>query len=406
MGTSKKLLLVSGLMLLLAGSSVFAELQLTPYGAASYRYRGKLWMASTDDSTAVTFDHFNQLLWQVGLKAKVDDQLSFQFQIGNDWYAGENVSWSANNTIGARTGYQNLYVHLAYAKWNPGYLYMDVGVIPMNNVSLDLLERSLSTGSYNEAVYLGWGAAANNSLMAARVGVPVLTEDVKLSAEMAVSVIDPRTQALTFPGDRGIDSASSLANPTSFLVLFSFPSAAGNLKFTPEVAAVVNRNYNRALETGDHEILGGASASYKFNDMVSVSLMGAYGMIDNTKSKAGRYGVAGGRSSEVDPGEIYSPYCSRGIQFGAGTTVKAGPGVFALDLKYGQSADVFSSMISTETRRVNLLIDPRYTWKVHPNFTISPRCRVFATSYSEDRVGGDVRSKTEYRPELTIGGSF
>jgi len=400
----KKLLLAAGLMVLTASSSVLAEIEVKPYGSASYRYRGRLWTASADDSSATTFDHLNQLMWQVGLKAKVDDRLSLQFQIGNDWYAGESVSWSANNSIGTRTGFQNLYVHLAYARWNPGYIYMDVGVIPATNVSLDLLERSLSTGSYNEAVYLGWAATGNNSLIAARAGVPVITEDdMKLAAEATVSVIDPRTQRLTTAGDMALDPGGSKSNHTSFLMMLALPLTVGDLKVTPEAAVVFNRNYSRELEAGDHERLAGFTASYKVKDGVSVSFMGAYGIVSNEFSRAGHYGGTT-RSADVDTVTNFVAYYSNGIQVGAGTAIKAGPGTFAFDLKYGNSFNDASEQAKTATNTQNIYIDPRYTWRVHPNFTISPRCRFFVTMYDEER--GDVNWKMEVRPELTFGGTF
>lgn len=389
--------------LLICGSAL-ADLEIKPYGGAQYFYRGRIWNASVKDSSASTFDHYNLVKWQVGLKAKVDDQLSLQFQIGNDWVAGENVTWFANNTVSGRkkidetsVSISNIFVHLAYARWNPGYMYMDLGVIPLvSNGTLDLLERSINSGSYDQAGYQTYFAQAVNSMMAFRLGAPILKDNIKLSAEVVTSVIDSRVQSLTSKGDRGgIDSKSPKDNPPSFLVMLNLPVTAGGIKVTPELTAVTNRNYNSAKEKGDHEIIGGLSASYKVNDMVSVSLNGGYGMIDNCKSKVGAYGNSD-RSAAYDGG-----YESRGLLIGAGTAVKAGPGVFAFDAKYGNSINKKSK---TDTDIDNIYIDPRYTWNVHPNVTIQPRWRVYIISYDKDR--GGVETKMENRPELTIGASF
>ena len=378
-----------------------AKFEVTPYGSASYRYRGRIWTASADDNSATTWDHINMLSWFVGLRAKVDDHLSLQFQIGNDWTAGENVSWSMNNTAARSILDNNMYVHLAYARWNPGYMYIDAGVIPLSsNGTLDLLERSLNTGSYNEAVYQGWPAQTNNRLTALRLGVPLLNEGVKLSAEALVSAIDQRTQRVS--SFNGIGVNDSLANPASFLVMLNLPVTAGALKVTPEFTAVVNRNYNKALEQGDHEILGGLSAGYKISDAVSVSLFGGYGAIGNENSRAGSYGGTV-RSDDRDRGDSATVYNSVGIQFGVGTSIKAGPGTFAFDFRFGNSVDDINEARNTATNTNNIYIDPRYTWNIHPKFTIAPRWRIYISTYDDSQT---VTMRMENRPEIVIGGSF
>ena len=399
----------AGLALLMAASSVLAEIQVTPYGAASYRYRGRLWSVSNDDCSVTTFDHLNMVSWMTGLRAKVDDQLSLQFQIGNDWSAGESVAWDGHNTPQGRkdrtgTGaIDNLYVHLAYARWNPGYLYMDVGVIPLSsNGTLDLLERSLNTGSYNETVYQGWQPQTNNSLMAMRIGVPILTDDIKLTAEAVVSIIDPRTQKITTP----LSDSDPPSDPTSFLLMLNIPVAAGDFKVTPELTAVVNRNYNSAREKGDHEIIGGLSAGYKVNDAVSVSFSGGYGMVSNYYSKVGSYGSANNKPQpreNKDVGDDFAMYDNKGLQLGVGTSIKAGPGTFAFDFKYGNSLDDATKATKTATNTNNIYIDPRYTWNVHPKFTIAPRWRVYISTYDKSQP---VTMRMENRPELVLGAAF
>lgn len=415
MSIKSKLLFAAGLAVLTITSSVLAELEVKPYGSASYRYRGRIWTASNSDSSLTAWDHVNMVSWFAGVRAKVDEQLSLQFQIGNDWLAGESVTWSAKNTLSGRSipgnpdnhsPLNNMYVHLAYARWNPGYIYMDVGVIPLvSNGALDLLERSLNIGSYNEAVFWGWFPQTNNGLMAMKLGVPVLKENIKAAAELTVSVIDQRTQSLTTPGDRDWTADKSKSNPTSFFLMFNLPVTAGDIRVTPEIIGVMNRNYNRELEKGDHEIIGGLSAGYKVNDAVTLSMFGGYGTVSNDKSKAGTYGVPGGRSVNLTPApEDISIYNSVGIQFGAGTAIKTGPGIFQLDAKYGNSYNDKTENTKTMTNITNVQVDGRYTWNVHPRFTIMPRWWVIMRTYDEDR--GNIKMTIENRPELVIGGSF
>jgi len=414
MGIKSKLLFAAGLAALTITSSVFAELEVKSYGSASYRYRGRIWNASdNDNNSASTWDHYNAVSWFAGMRAKVDDQLSLQFQIGNDFIFGEGITWANNSTMTSRwtnTSVNNIHVNLAYARWNPGPVYMNVGIIPLaSNGALDLLERSLNTGSYNESAFMSWFPQTNNSFMAAKFGVPVLKEDIKMAAEITVSVIDQRIQQLTSGSfsmpDTILDPNGSKSNPSSFFLMLNFPVNAGDFRVTPELAGVVNRNYNRELETGDHEIIGGLSAGYKVNNAVSVSMFGGYGTVSNEKSKAGVYGVSGGRSADRDPGSDFQTYESVGMQFGAGTTVRTGPGMFGFDAKYGNSYNDKTKETKAMTNINNIQADARYIWNVHPNFTITPRWWLCVTTYDKS-PRRDVKTKIENRPELIIGGSF
>jgi hypothetical protein len=407
MSIKKKLLLAAGLAVLTITSSVLAELEVKPYGSASYRYRARIFNVSDNDNNSEsTWDHYNAVSWNVGLRAKVDDQLSLQFQIGNDFIFSENVTWFNNNTMTGRwtgTAINNMHVNLAYARWNPGLVYMYVGIIPLaSNGALDLLERSLNTGSYNESAFMAWIPQTNNGFMAMKLGVPVLKEDVKMAAEFTVSAIDQRFQNLTFGHAMPdvMDPNGSKSNPTSFFLMFNLPTTAGNFRVTPELVGVVNRNYNSALEKGDHEIIGGLSAGYRVNSAVSVSMFGGYGTVNNDKSKVGAY-----ETTRRSPDTLsVSAYNSVGMQFGTGTMIKTGPGMFAADLKYGNSFNDKTEQSKVMTNINNYQADARYTWNVHPRFTIMPRWWICVTTYDKDR--GGVKTKIENRPELIIGGSF
>jgi len=246
---------------------------------------------------------------------------------------------------------------LAYATWNPGPIYLTGGVIPVvSNGTLDLLERSLSTGSYGDAIFQTWSTQLINSLIAIKLGVPLVKEGVKINAELTYSVIDPRTQSLIkgigTTGANGVDAADSLvtkptANPTSQLFIVDVPITAGDFKVTPQFTYVANRNYNTKLEKGDDEILVGLSASYKATDAVSFSLNGAYGQISNENSLVGSYGKTD-RSGNATA-FTNNKYISNGLLGGLGSTVKAGPGAFQIGVSYGNSynnVDKYSYTVS------------------------------------------------------------
>jgi len=189
------------------------------YGAVQYRFRYRIHsLTDTSDNSGSTYDYLNLFAWRLGVKAKVDNALSLQIQIGNDWNAGEEVTWTANNTKANRApAGQNFSVHIASFKWNPGYMFVEGGVISLpSNGTLDLLERSLSLGHYGEAGFQGWATETNSSMMGIKVGVPIVTGGVKVGAELFQSIIDQRAQTLAakdnIPG-----------NPSSPIFVFTLP---------------------------------------------------------------------------------------------------------------------------------------------------------------------------------------
>jgi hypothetical protein len=407
------------------------------YGTASYRFRGRLWNAvDKDDKSGSSFDYLNLLGWSFGAKVKVDDQLSLQFQIGNDLNSGESVTWWNNKAPQGRSylaGADNLYVHLAYGTWNPGPIYLTGGVIPVvSNGTLDLLERSMSTGKYDESIFQTWSSQLINSLIALKLGVPIVKEGVKVNAELTYSVIDPRVQSLVRGGDAGLftPDADPKANPTGNLFILDIPVAAGDFKVTPEVTYILNRNYNAALEKGDDELIYGLSASYKINAGVSVNANFAAGSISNENSLVGAYGILSGQTQPTRSGTNATiadsnKYVSNGLLYGIGSNIKAGPGTLAIGLSGGNSyngADEYSvtttdnsdpdnPVVNTKkydpktlTDRDDYIVDVRYTWNIHPKFNIAPRWRFYYSTYDEN--SGKLKSKIENRPELVTTWSF
>ncbi|MCL2183416.1 MAG: hypothetical protein FWB85_08110 [Chitinispirillia bacterium] len=374
-----------------------SKLQVTPYGSVQYRLRENITTRSDDDNSATTMDYSNRLCWRVGLKAVVDEQLSLQFQIGNDWGAAENINWNSNHGPRSRVGTQNLYVHLASARWNPGYMFIEAGVVPLNsNGTLDLLESSLNSSSskqgYGEAGYNGW-SDMNNSMIGIRLGAPILKDDIKLGVELFQSVINNRQQ--TIPANLADDPA---ANPASPLFVLTVPVEAGAFKVTPEVTAVLNRNYNSATEKGDHEYIIGLAGSYKVNSDISVSFNGGYGMVSNEESESGAYSDPANA-----PGGTFTPYNSNGLLVGAGTSIKAGPGTIQIAVNYNTAVNSESSATEDATKSGYLYTDLRYAMKVHKNFSVVPRYRTYTTTYPEASANN---SQMVNRFELIFEGSF
>jgi hypothetical protein len=367
------------------------------YGAAQYRFRYRMHSISdTAGNSGSTNDYQNLFSWRAGLKAKVNDQLALQVQIGNDWGAGEAVNWANNNTPGARVGFQNLYVHIASFKWNPGYMFVEGGVIALNsNGTLDLLERSLNIGSYGEAGFQGWSTETNASMLGIKLGIPIVSEGVKISAELFQTVIDQRAQSLSV-------SDNIPGRPSSPMFVFTLPVEAGALKVTPEVTAILNRNWNYGIEKGDNEILAGGAVGYKLNDGVSLSLSGGFGAVSNENSKAGTYGTAGGRESNITQAaaDTLPFYKSSGLLVGVGTVIKAGPGNIQFDFKYNNAKNVENE---DGTSIDYMYTDLRYGVKVNDKFTVTPRYRNYYRVFPSNNANA---SRMENRLELILEGSF
>jgi hypothetical protein len=360
-----------------------AELEAEPYGAVQYRFRERVHTVSDQsDSSNTTADYFNLFSWRAGLRVKANGQLSLQLQIGNDWNSGDNINWRANNMPRARVESQNLYVHIASFKWDPGLLYIEGGVVALNsNGTLDLLERSINFGNYGGAGFYGWTSVANSSMLGIRLGAPIIKGDVKFGVELFQTVMQEREQSR---GARGEPDP----NPAAVMLLFTSPVEAigGTLKVTPEFTMVINRNYNSALEAGDDEMLCGLSASCKINDAATVNLSGGYGVVNN------------GKTERIES----NLYDNAGLLACAGAAVKAGPGTLQIDFKYNSSENKYRQRSKIDY----LYTDLRYGWEVYDKFTIMPRYRNYMTLHPKSNVGSVVKMEMENRFELFLEGSF
>ncbi|MFW5785583.1 MAG: hypothetical protein ACOCW1_05305 [Chitinispirillaceae bacterium] len=369
-----------------------AELSITHYGLAQYRLRERINTAFTEQSSSTAFDYFNTVSYYAGIRADLDETFSFHFQVGNDWVAVENVSWEANRmpfpTRMPLSG-SEFYVHLAYSRWNPGFLYLEAGAVPVVSYGpLDLLERSVNSGSYRAAALYTWIVGTNNSLLGLRVGAPILSGEQKLNVNLFSTVVDPRSAAVT-QGDSLIESPRS--NPTSVLFILDAPFTAGALSITPQLAGIAYRNFNPAREAGDHEISGGVKAGYKVNSTVTLSAMAAYAMVNNENSR-----ISDTRRSDTSTAPLYD---NRGFITAISSDIGAGPGAFWLEFAYSYAVDKEQAGSASD----HLYADVRYTWKVHPNFSITPRFRNFTSINPEN---SRVKVNMENRPEIMFTGTF
>ncbi len=383
-------------IVLVSASFLKAEISFTPYGMAQYRLRTRVNSAFTDDASATAFNYANTISYFVGLKADVSEQVSFQMQIGNDWVHTDDVNFLNNNPVIAQRQFPPGIVpgfHLAYARWNPGAVNVALGIVPVLSYGpLDLIERSLSTGSYGAAAFITWPVITNNSFMGLKMEVPVLTGDVGLNVNLLSSVIDSRFRAVSV-GDQIVTDPNR--NPTSALFVLDLPFTAGAFTLTPQLVGIVFRNYNSAREQGDHELAAGFQATYRLNQQTVLRTFGAYAQVDNMGSRNDK-GVRSVGAGEVT---IAPQYEHVGVIAGIGTTIGMGPGSLVANLLFSYSEDL--QMDDSDFNY--LFLDLMYGWNVHQNLTITPRVRKFTTVNPDGR---NVTATMEIRPELMFTARF
>jgi hypothetical protein len=370
---------------------------ITPYGLAQYRFRDRIINQTYTGGAATRSDNVyaNQLGYYVGVKARVNKQLSLQFQIGNDWVNTETVTYLSNNhTLGPNPNGLALrsslypYFHLAYAKWDQGMFNLTVGIIPeVSYGALDFIERSLAVGTYGSSIGYGagqisWAVGTNNSITGAKLGVPLLTSSVKVSAELTAAVVDSAAHAAVLETD-------PKSYPSMQLYVLDIPVTYKKLTAGLQIATVLFREYNVVSEKGDHEISVGANASYKISPDWSVRATTGFATFGNTNSQP------------VDTLQFKRV----AMQICGGTTIKAGVGTLIVDASY-------STDENTKTAASSYygfwFLDAKYAYSANKNFDITPRLRIFSTQYPDNAVVNAAKTdmKTEIRPEILFTGKF
>jgi hypothetical protein len=372
-----------------------ASPSVTTYGLAQYRLRTDITNYQGNGKSGTSVDYSNRIAFYLGAAAKLNEQVSMQLQVGNDWVSTEDVNYLAGNPSNAKKSYPPFsvpYFSLAFVKYNPGIFHVTAGIIPLlSNGTLDLIERSLSAGSYNGAALVSWAVGTNNSIMGAQIGMPVVKGDFKMGIDLFSTVIEPRKQMAANEKTNSIIEKPN-GNPSSVMFVGDIPMSVGNVTITPEVTGILNRLYNSRTEKGDHEIAAGLSAGIKFNKVNSIGFSTAYSMLSNGNSKL----VTGTTSGTVDS----NIYDYRGYIAGVGGTFVAGPGAILVDVKYSFNDDKELK----DAMAQYLFADLKYAWSINKFVTLTPRVRLFTTIYPESNTGLDY--KNLIRPELLLTGKF
>ena len=345
-------------------------------GLAMYRLR--LEIVSNNYKSGIdqeNTNYSNQIAYHFGAKIKPNDQLCLGFDIGNDWYATELVTGIPGNYWQKRDPYTPWF-DLAYAQWDPGYLHLAAGIIPVKGSALmDLLGVSiLYNKSYHNAAHVPWGVVTNFSQTALRIGAPILKDDFKLGVDVSSGTIEYRAIGL------GIDTMLFNSDAMEFLV--EVPMSVAGLSIKPQSFLIPNRSFNAATKKSDMEFGVGIDLGYKVSDQFNLRAGFGYAHNSNNNSYRGVGDTAFDRT---------------GTNTNIGTTLVLGPGKLDVDLN-------LSTEKNTKDTTINDLYpfaDLKYGWAVNKNFVIMPRCRFFITL---PHVTFNTESRI--RPEIILAGSI
>lgn len=380
-----------------APASAPAGIQATFYGMGMTRIREIVYSNSRKDGgTESATDFQYKLAYKIGVKIKVNDQVSGQFEIGNDWYACETVdAINAGNLLSLSRASQKRdfvtpYFSLAYMKWNPGCMYIDAGIIPVGGSSLlDLIGNGMLWGAgsgsaYKMAAHIPWGVITNFSVPGIRLGMPVLKDDFKLGIDVTSTILEERAVKAA------VDSVF-LHNNSAIMIMADFPMSSGALTVKPTFIINLNRFYRdsgRALidikDKADNEIGFGLEAGYKINPSACLRLGFGYAQMSNENSKL--------------PADAAIE--EQGINGTIGTTLKLGPG--KLDFDFNLSTDENKKI--ADSKVLYPFVDLKYGWAVNKNFIIMPRTRLFFTTPAKNDA--TYKSKFYTWPEIMLFGTF
>lgn len=358
-----------------------------PYGLAQYRFT--LDCASVKnkaDNQSFSFNSSNKFGIHFGFAVNLSRHFLFQFQFGNDWSLTDKINFPFDNpsflSDKSYSAFSFPCFHLVFFECNWKSVYLAVGKIPLINFGpLNLLERSLSTGTYNGAALIGWHRATNNSIFGLKSGVHIFSKPFHLSAELFTTTIDTTKRSVVFYGP----------DPTSFLFVLNLFLRSGAFSLTPQFALITNKYFSPENKKNCHEFGLGFTATYAVNKDVKLSIINGWtGSFSRFKSD---------HSDSIDTSNVNGLSGNiRGFEIGFGSSVKVGPGILIFDTKYSNSLHMKVNGSINHFLYNNL----QYILRPHPQISITPSIGVFLTIHTAD-------PNLRYflmRPELTFTGQI
>jgi hypothetical protein len=384
---------------------------LTWNGLAMFRLRDEIVSNFRGDAKTAENGNFSgQIAYKLGVKVKPNDQVMLQFEIGNDWYATEEVEGLPGNYWTKRNP-MTPWFDLAYVQWDPGYMHILAGIIPVKgSAMMDLLGVSTFLGrTYKKAAHIPWGVVTNFSQTGLRMGAPIIKEGpVTLGVDATASVYEMRKIAT------GLDTMK--LNPVAMDFQLDIPVTVQALTVTPQAFIIPNRSYNMSSGKSDLEFGAGFDLGYKLND--GIAFRAGFGYARNSNRNSCQKDANGNYNTMFDYyGDPFfmstkndtvnkivdSVLFDRwGTNLNVGTTVKLGPGKLDFDFNLSNEQNMYNTNIDDWYP----FFDIKYGLALNKNFILMPRIRLFFTEPKAAVGGVKYNNMLNSRPELIFTGVF
>jgi hypothetical protein len=383
--------------------SGLAMLRLREEIVSNYRDIGK-----TDENMNFSY----QIAYKLGVKVKPNDDVMLQFEIGNDWYATEEVLGIPGNYWTKRNP-MTPWFDLAYVQWDPGYMHILAGIIPVKgSAMMDLLGVSTFLGrTYKKAAHIPWGVVTNFSQTGLRIGAPIVKGPVSFGADVTASVFEMRKIAT------GLDTMK--LNSIAVDIQLDLPFTVSGMTFTPQVFAIPNRSYNMVTGKSDLEFGAGLDYGYKINDGLIARAGFGYARNSNRnsyKTSDSTYNIIldyyadpffmATKNDTVNKVTDSTLFDRWGTNLNVGVTAKLGPGKLDFDFNLSSEQNGYNKNIDDWYP----FFDLKYGWALNKNFVVMPRIRLFFSEpKSAVKVGSAMvkyNNMLNSRPEIIFTGVF
>lgn len=241
-----------------------------PYAHASYTYRSDFSKINKANikSDSTDFSHIFGL--DFGFKILLKQHLQIHCEFGADQSKSENFHY-ANPDQYFLHSYQSFelpFLHHAFLKWGPSFFYFEAGKIFIDNYGpLDLIERSLESGSFGGAAFISWSAATGNSLFGIKSG---FTKN-----ESKRSVLELGTAVITKPALQSFQNDNE--NPCILLILTS-SLQLNKLSFFPQIV-ILSGTFQHLKRF--HELGAGFTTSFSLSENIKFNYLNAFALIKN-----------------------------------------------------------------------------------------------------------------------------
>ncbi len=346
-----------------------------------------------------------QIAYHLGVKVMPNDQTMLQFDIGNDWFATEEAEGIPGNYMTKRNSLTPWF-DLAYAQWDPGYIHLQAGIIPVKGTPLmDLLGVSLLYNrTYKNAGHLPWGVVTNFCQTGLRLGAPVVKGPVNVGIDVMSAIVEQRPVYAA-----GIDSMKLNASAVEFEL--EVPVNAGGLTVTPQTFITPFRSFNKSTGKSDFEFGAGFNLCYKAND--GISLRTGFGYARNTNRDTYSpnnflYDTYNNPNYMSTKPVMVDSLCDSvefdrwGTNLNVGTTIKIGPGNLDFDFNLSSEYNAYDTLVKDWYP----FFDLKYGLALTKNFIIMPRVRLFFSEMKSAVKGVTYNNMLKTRPELIIFGTF